>query len=112
MASSSLRLVPSARAAAERLPPEARERNGAALERRSLVLVAPVEELRGAVQRGAEGLVVRVPAWVAPPAGVRHDPLHLHVVEQRAPGAAVAVDPHRLGVDPARDSLALRTIAG
>src|SRR4051794_31461376 len=115
----------------DRLARDARERAGAPLERRPLVLVAAVQELRGRVERGAERAVVRVPPEVPRARGLPGDVLHvhafvepelrmrasqtrlLHATPRALAGAVrvhVIVEPDGAGLDPTCDVLALRAV--
>src|SRR4051794_21435349 len=115
----------------ERLARDAREGAGAALERRALVLVAAVQELRCRVERGAERAIVRVPPEVPRARRFPGDVLHVHAFVEaefrmrasqtgllhatpralaRSVRVHVVVDPHTARLETPGDLLALRAV--
>src|SRR3954453_23331431 len=74
----------------ERLAPEPRERAGASLQRRPLVLVAAVEQLCRRMKAGPERAVVRVPPEVARARGLPRDVLHVHALVEAELGVRAA----------------------
>src|SRR5687768_2744888 len=109
--------------AAQHLPADPRQRQGAALQRAELVVVAAVEELRRGVDAPAERLVVGVPPEVAGQRRLPRDLLDvdtlveaelrvraaearvLHAAPRALHGAVrvhVIVDPDHPGLDAAR----------